>query len=57
MTQVLDHGYVEYIDHCGSDEAIIEAARMSTARASKDGARRRSPATRSCSRTCTTTST
>lgn len=27
---VLDHGYVEFIDHSGSDEAIIEAARMST---------------------------
>ncbi len=29
MTQVLDHGYVEYVDHWGSDEAIVEAARMS----------------------------
>ena len=29
-TKVLDHGYVKYIDHMGSDEAIIEAARMST---------------------------
>lgn len=27
---VLDHGYVEYIEHWGSDERIIEAARMST---------------------------
>ena len=27
---VLDHGYVEYIDHMGNDEAVIEAARMST---------------------------
>lgn len=30
--KVLDHGYVQYIDHYGSDEAIIEAARMSTAK-------------------------
>jgi len=28
--QVLDHGYVKLITHWGSDEAIIEAARMST---------------------------
>ena len=28
--QVLDHGYLEYIEHYGSDERIIEAARMST---------------------------
>jgi len=28
--QVLDHGYVKYIEHWGSDERIIEAARMST---------------------------
>ena len=28
--QVLDHGYVKLIDYMGSDEAIIEAARMST---------------------------
>lgn len=27
---VLDYGYVEIIEHWGSDEAIIEAARMST---------------------------
>lgn len=27
---VLDHGYVKYIGHLGSDESIIEAARMST---------------------------
>lgn len=26
---VLDHGYVEYIEHMGSDERFIEAARMS----------------------------
>jgi thymidylate synthase (FAD) len=29
-TQVLDHGYVEFIEKWGSDERIIEAARMST---------------------------
>lgn len=29
-TQILDHGYVEPIEHWGSDERIIEAARMST---------------------------
>lgn len=29
-TQVLDHGYVELIQAWGSDEQIIEAARMST---------------------------
>ena len=27
--QVLDHGYVRYIDHYGSDERILEAARIS----------------------------
>lgn len=27
---VLDHGYVKYIEHWGSDERIIESARMST---------------------------
>lgn len=30
MIKVLDHGYVNYIEHWGSDERIIEAARMST---------------------------
>lgn len=30
--QVLDHGYVELIETWGSDERIIEAARMSTAK-------------------------
>jgi thymidylate synthase (FAD) len=30
MIQVLDHGYVEYVTHWGSDEDIIRAARMST---------------------------
>lgn len=29
---VLDCGYVKYVDHMGSDESIIEAARMSTGR-------------------------
>lgn len=29
MTQILDHGYLKYIEHYGSDERIIEAARMS----------------------------
>lgn len=29
-TPILDHGYVKYIEHYGSDERIIEAARMST---------------------------
>lgn len=29
-TAVLDHGYLEYVEHWGSDERIIEAARMST---------------------------
>lgn len=28
--QVLDHGYVGFIEHWGSDERIVEAARMST---------------------------
>src|SRR5688572_19530225 len=28
--KVLDHGYVKLIDSMGNDEAIIEAARMST---------------------------
>lgn len=27
---VLDHGYVEVVEHFGSDERIVEAARMST---------------------------
>ena len=29
---ILDHGYIEPIEHWGSDERIIEAARMSTAK-------------------------
>jgi thymidylate synthase (FAD) len=28
--QLLDHGYIELVEHWGSDERIIEAARMST---------------------------
>lgn len=28
--QVLDHGYIEFVEHWGSDERVIEAARMST---------------------------
>jgi thymidylate synthase (FAD) len=28
--QLLDHGYIEAVEHWGSDERIIEAARMST---------------------------
>ena len=28
--KLLDHGYLQYIEHYGSDERIIEAARMST---------------------------
>lgn len=28
--QLLDHGYIKYIEHWGSDERIVEAARMST---------------------------
>ncbi len=30
--RVLDHGYVRYVDSMGSDESIVEAARMSTGR-------------------------
>ena len=30
MTKVLDHGYIELVETWGSDERIIEAARMST---------------------------
>lgn len=32
MIKVLDHGYVNFIESWGSDERIIEAARMSTAK-------------------------
>jgi len=28
--EILDHGYIQQVDAWGSDEAIIEAARMST---------------------------
>lgn len=28
--KVLDHGYVKFVEHWGSDERIVEAARMST---------------------------
>ncbi len=28
--KLLDHGYLEYVEHWGSDERIVEAARMST---------------------------
>jgi thymidylate synthase (FAD) len=27
---VLDHGYIKYVQHCGTDETVIETARMST---------------------------
>lgn len=30
MKQVLDHGYVQFIESWGSDQRIVEAARMST---------------------------
>ncbi len=30
MIKVLDHGYVKFTEHWGSDERIIESARMST---------------------------
>ena len=30
MIQLLDHGYLKLIEAWGSDEAIVEAARMST---------------------------
>jgi thymidylate synthase (FAD) len=32
---LLDHGYLEFIEHWGSDERIIEAARMSTSKGFK----------------------
>jgi thymidylate synthase (FAD) len=35
LTQVLDHGYVKEIESWGSDERIIEAARMSTGKGFK----------------------
>lgn len=33
--QVLDHGFVRYIDHMGGDEDVISAARMSTGKGFK----------------------
>jgi len=30
MVKILDHGYLKFIEHWGSDERIVEAARMST---------------------------
>lgn len=30
MKQLLDHGYLKYVDHMGTDQSIVEAARMST---------------------------
>jgi thymidylate synthase (FAD) len=30
LKQLLDHGYLKYIDHMGTDQSIVEAARMST---------------------------
>lgn len=35
MIQLLDHGYVKFIDSWGSDAAIVEAARMSTGKGFK----------------------
>ncbi len=35
MIQVLDHGYVKFIEEWGSDEDIVESARMSTGRSFK----------------------
>ncbi len=34
-TELLDHGYAQLVDYWGSDEAIIEAARMSTGKGFK----------------------
>lgn len=36
LIPLLDHGYVKYIEHWGSDERIIEAARMSTDKGFQD---------------------
>lgn len=30
MTKILDHGYLNYVEHWGSDERVVESARMST---------------------------
>ena len=35
INKVLDQGYVQFVDHWGSDESIIEAARMSTGKGFK----------------------
>lgn len=40
---VLDHGYVELVEHWGSDERIIEAARMSTQKGFKGWGPRHPP--------------
>lgn len=40
---VLDHGYVELVEHWGSDERIIEAARMSTGKGFKGWGTAESP--------------
>lgn len=37
--ELLDHGYIELVESWGSDERIIEAARMSTARGFPGGDR------------------
>jgi hypothetical protein len=34
---VLDHGYVSFIESWGSDERVIEAARMSTQKGFEGG--------------------
>lgn len=36
MTKVLDHGFIELIDHMGDDSAIIQAARVSYGKDEKD---------------------
>jgi thymidylate synthase (FAD) len=41
--EVLDHGYVELVEHWGSDERIIEAARMSTQKGFKGWGTSESP--------------
>ena len=30
---MLDHGYLRFVEHWGSDERVVESARMSTAKA------------------------
>ncbi len=34
--KVLDHGYVKYVGHMGTDETVVEAARMSTGKGFTD---------------------